>query len=52
MPKLDINKLKKSGIVSFKTKAEMLKYIKKVGFEHRDSLEITRYYGKWFVRWK
>ena len=52
VPKLDIKKIKKYGMAIFKTKEEMLNHIKKVGFENRDSLEITRYDKKWIVRWK
>jgi len=52
MPKLDIEKIKRASIVIFHTKDVMLKYIKKVGFNNQDSLVITRYNKKWFVRWE
>lgn len=51
MPKLDINKIKKYGIAVFKTKEEMLKYIKKVAFKD-DVMQIKYFHKKWFVRWK
>lgn len=56
MPKLDIEKIKRKGTAIFKTKAEMLKYIKKAsfskwGYSHY-KMEIEYYNKKWFVRWK
>ena len=58
MPKLDIEKIKRKSIIVFKTKAEMLEYIKKAsfrkdkwGYSHY-TMEIDYYHKKWFVRWK
>jgi len=51
MPKLDIEKIKRKGIVVFKTKDEMLKYIKKVAFKD-DVMQIKCFQRKWFVRWE
>ena len=57
MPKLDIEKIKHESMAIFKTKAEMLEYIKKSSFR-RDKwgyshykMEIDYYKRKWFVRW-
>lgn len=52
MPKLDINKLKKQGIIVFDTKADMLKYIRETRFKNRESLTITRYNKRWMLQWK
>ena len=52
MPKLDISKLKKSGIVVCETKAEMLEYIRRIGFKNRESLIVTRYKKKWMLQWR
>ena len=57
MPKLDIDKIKRKGIVIFHTKAEMLEYIKKASFRKDKwgyghyTMEIDYYKRKWFVRW-
>ena len=55
MPKLDIKKIKKYGIMIFGTKKEMLEYIAKSNF--KDSLNdkelVIKYrYRKWIVRWE
>ena len=58
MPKLDIEKIKHESMAVFKTKAEMLKYIKKASFRKDKwgyghyTMEIDYYNKKWFVRWK
>ena len=51
MPKLDINKIKRKGTAIFKTKTEMLKYIKTLSFGKNEFLIISYYKRKWFVRW-
>ncbi len=52
MPKLDIEEIKRKGIVVFKTKTELLEFIKKVRFRKDEPLLIFYCKRKWFVRWK
>ena len=56
MPKLDIEKIKRSAVKVFNTKEEMLEYIKKASFRkkygYHYEIEIGYYHKKWFVRWK
>jgi len=50
MPKLDIEEIKHESMAVFKTKTEMLEYIKKASFRKDEPLLIFYCKRKWFVR--
>ena len=58
MPKLDIVKIKRSGVIIFDTKKEMLDYIgkssfkkDKYGYQHYE-LNISYANKKWLLKWR